>query len=68
MGIPTMIYYPRGLHQQTAYQSMNLRDEDYPNAVRAAQCVLSLPMHPYLKEDDIDQVTEAIKEFIQTEQ
>ena len=68
MGIPTMIYYPRGLHQQTAYQSMNLRDEDYPNAVRVAQCVLSLPMHPYLKEDDIDQVTEAIKEFIQTEQ
>ena len=51
-GIPTMVYYPRGLHQQEAYFWMGLGDEDYPNTVSAAQRVLSLPMHPYLLEED----------------
>lgn len=53
-GIPTMIYYPRGLHQQAAYAWMNLRDELYPNTLAATQRVLSLPMHPYLTEDVVD--------------
>lgn len=63
-GIPTMIYYPRGLHQQTAYQGMKLKDEDYPNTVRAVQCVLSLPMHPYMPEEDVSRVAEAVKAFV----
>lgn len=63
-GIPTMIYYPRGLHQQTAYQGMNLKEDDYPNTVRAVQCVLSLPMHPYMSGDDIRRVTDAIRMYL----
>lgn len=63
-GIPTMIYYPRGLHQQTAYRAMGLRDEDYPNTMRAVQGVLSLPMHPYMKDEDIARVTGAIRESL----
>ena len=55
-GIPSMIYYPRGLHQQEAYRWMNLPDEWYPNTITATQCVLSLPMHPYLKEEDVMKV------------
>lgn len=51
-GIPTMVYYPRGLHQQRAYAWMNLKDEDYPNTITATQRVLSLPMHPYMKEEE----------------
>lgn len=51
-GIPTMVYYPRGLHQQAAYSWMGLNDEDYPNTIAATQRVLSLPMHPYLKDDE----------------
>ena len=51
-GIPSMIYYPRGLHQQAAYQWMNLSDKDYPNTLAATQRVLSLPMHPYMQEDE----------------
>ena len=50
-GIPTMVYYPRGLHQQEAYQWMKLKDEEYPNTLRATECVLSLPMHPYLDKE-----------------
>ena len=59
-GIPSMIYYPRGLHQQKAYETMNLPDEWYPNTLRATQTVLSLPMHPYLKEDDVDSIAKVI--------
>ena len=59
-GIPSMIYYPRGLHQQKAYETMNLPDEWYSNTLRATQTVLSLPMHPYLKEDDVDSIAKVI--------
>ena len=63
-GIPSMIYYPRGLHQQRAYKWMELSDEDYPNTLAATQRVLSLPMHPYMKDDEqqfiIDSLLEAL--------
>ncbi|MGI6635188.1 MAG: DegT/DnrJ/EryC1/StrS family aminotransferase [Christensenellales bacterium] len=59
-GIPSMVYYPKGLHQQTAYQDMNLRDEDYPNTTLATQTVLSLPMHPYLEKQDVEKVANAV--------
>lgn len=55
-GIPSMIYYPRGLHQQEAYKDMKLSDEMFPNTVEATGRVLSLPMHPYLKIEEIDRV------------
>ena len=53
-GIPSMVYYPRGLHQQAAYAWMDLTDETYPNTVEATKRVLSLPMHPYLAEEVVD--------------
>lgn len=46
--IPSMIYYPRGIHQQAAYAKYELKDEDYPNSVSATKRVLSLPLHPYI--------------------
>ncbi len=60
--IPSMIYYPRGLHQQKAYEAMNLPDEWYPNTIKAAQTVLSLPMHPYLTEEDVERISKVITE------
>lgn len=59
-GIPSMIYYPRGLHQQEAYKWMNLKDEDYKNTIEVTQRCLSLPMHPYLKEEDVNEICEII--------
>ena len=59
-GIPSMIYYPRGLHQQEAYRWMELPDAWYPNTIEATGRVLSLPMHPYMTEEDIDRVTDAL--------
>lgn len=62
-GIPTMIYYPRGLHRQKAYSWMGLSDDSYPNTADATARVLSLPMHPYMTEADVDEVCSA---FIRT--
>lgn len=59
-GIPSMIYYPRGLHQQTAYRDMLLTDQEYPNTVYATEHVLSLPMHPYLTQEQVHEVAAAL--------
>lgn len=59
-GIPSMIYYPRGLHQQEAYRWMNLPDEWYPNTMEATRRILALPMHPYMTEENVDQVVSAM--------
>jgi dTDP-4-amino-4,6-dideoxygalactose transaminase len=52
-GVPTMIYYPRPLHLQPAFASLGGRAGDLPVSERAAREVMSLPMHPYLAQDDI---------------
>lgn len=58
--IPSMVYYPRGLHQQAAYKDMNFSDVDYPNTLEATKRVLSLPMHPYLKQEDQDLIIDTL--------
>jgi len=59
-GIPSMIYYPRGLHQQEAYRWMKLPDIWYPNTMDVTRRCLSLPMHPYLKEKEVEKVCEVL--------
>ena len=61
-GIPSMVYYPRGLHQQAAYAKYELPDSLYPNTLEAANRVLSLPMHPYMQETEQQQI---IKELLE---
>lgn len=59
-GIPSMIYYPRGMHQQAAFKDMKLSSGDYPETIEATNRVLSLPMHPYMTEEDVDTVVNEI--------
>lgn len=59
-GIPSMVYYPRGLHQQKAYADRQFSDEQFQNTVEATRRVLSLPIHPYLDEASVDQVVKAL--------
>ena len=63
-GIPSMIYYPRGLHQQKAYAWMELSDDDYPTTLAATQRVLSLPMHPYMKEEEQNFIISSLLEAL----
>ena len=64
-GIPSMIYYPRGMHQQQAFKNLKLNDKDYPNAIDATNKVLSLPMHPYLSEDEVEYICSVITKELQ---
>ena len=56
-GIPTVIYYPKPLHLQTAYKHFP-HANDMSACEKMSQTVFSLPMSPYLTEEEIDEVCE----------
>lgn len=60
-GVPTVVYYPRPLHQQTAYRNFPTDPSGLSVAEALASQVFSLPMHPYLNAKTQDQVIESIK-------
>jgi len=58
-GIPTMVYYPKCMHQQGAFSHLPYNGE-CPNAENLCKTVLSLPMHPYLQDEDIELICKEI--------
>lgn len=64
-GVPTAVYYPKPLHQQTAYKNFPQASAGLPVSEAVAQDVFALPMHPYLDEETqryiIEQVIEAVR-------
>ena len=62
--IGSAIYYPHPLHLQPLYASLSHKPGDFPHAERAAQEVLSLPMYPELRKEQIARVVETIAEFL----
>ncbi len=58
--IPAMIYYPVPLHMQKAYQDSRYQNGDFPVAERLAECVLSLPMHTELDDEQLAYITSAV--------
>lgn len=59
-GVPTMIYYPKGLHEQLAFANLGYSHGDFPVSEDAADRVFSLPMHPYLEDTTIDRIVAAM--------
>lgn len=66
VGIPTGIYYPKCIHEQPAFSYLGLEAGCFPVAELAAQEVLSLPMHPWLRESDQDRIVNAVKDAAST--
>ncbi|MEM9576559.1 MAG: DegT/DnrJ/EryC1/StrS aminotransferase family protein [Pseudomonadota bacterium] len=60
-GIPSAIYYPKPLHQQTAYRDFPCDPKGLKNSEIAAARVFSVPMSPYLTEADQDKVIAVLK-------
>ncbi|KAN0069166.1 Pyridoxal phosphate-dependent transferase [Elaphomyces granulatus] len=60
-GIPTAIYYPCPLHLQPAYQKYPVMTGGCLIAEMVAREILSLPMHPYLREDTQMRIVETVK-------
>ena len=61
-GISTGIHYPIALPNLKAYSYLNHNGSDFPEATKASQEILSLPMYPELEEKQIEYVGEKIKE------
>ncbi|MBG53931.1 MAG: DegT/DnrJ/EryC1/StrS family aminotransferase [Parvibaculaceae bacterium] len=60
-GVPTMVYYPVALSQQTGYKHYPGVSGGTPVSDSLSGRVLSLPMHPYLTEDDQDMIIETVR-------
>ena len=63
-GIATGLHYPLPLHLQKAYNHLGYKKGDFPVTETVASRLLSLPMFPELKNQQIDYVVESIKEFM----
>jgi len=63
-GIPSMVYYPRPLHTQTVFSNLGQDPSLFPNSKEAADTVLSLPMHPYLRRENVVDISEILKRMV----
>lgn len=59
-GVGTGVYYPTPIHEQPAYDGVAC---DVPVAERAAEEVLSLPVHPNLSASDTETIMTAVRRF-----
>jgi dTDP-4-amino-4,6-dideoxygalactose transaminase len=58
------VYYPVPIHKQTYYVNELGYDQTLPESERAADEVISLPIHPGLSQADLDQIAGAISDFV----
>jgi dTDP-4-amino-4,6-dideoxygalactose transaminase len=63
-GIPTAIYYPKSMHQQTAYKHYPVAEGGLPVSEKLSEEVISLPMHAYLDVPTQDRVIKAVRDAL----
>jgi len=63
-GIPTAIYYPKSMHQQTAYKHYPTAEGGLPVSEKLSEDVISLPMHAYLDQAAQDRVIKAVRDAL----
>jgi UDP-2-acetamido-2-deoxy-ribo-hexuluronate aminotransferase len=61
-GIPSMIYYPKPMHLQAPYAPYGGGEGSLPVSEAICEQVMSLPMHPYLSDEDARRVAELVKQ------
>jgi len=61
-GIPTSVFYPIPLHLQECFAYLKYKHGDIPISEEASKEVISLPMNPFLSENQIDYIITKIKE------
>jgi dTDP-4-amino-4,6-dideoxygalactose transaminase len=62
-GIQTAIHYPTPIHLQPAYVACGAGPGSLPRTETAVAEILSLPMHPFITRDEVDEVCNAIRRF-----
>lgn len=63
-GIPSMVYYPNPMHKQTAYKDLGYKEGDFPVTEKLCETVVSLPLHPYISDEEIDLVSSKIAFYL----
>ena len=59
-GIPSMVYYPKPLHMQTAFAHLGHDPTDFPVSLKTSEKIFSLPMHSYLPSREFDKVSDTL--------
>ena len=62
-GIPTMVYYPRAIHEQRAYKWVARTCGSMAESVRLARDVISLPIHADMTDEEVAFIIDRIKAF-----
>ncbi len=65
--LPCCIYYPKCLYHQPIYKNLKCNPKDFPNAENIIKKVLSLPIHPYLSDEEQSNIINTIKESLSQE-
>jgi len=63
-GIPSMIYYVKPMHKQGAFSYLEFDEKDFRVTNELCDIVLSLPMHPYMSESDVEGIASVIKKVL----
>lgn len=63
-GIPTAVHYPVGLHQQPVFKSLYPEEQRFVQTEKAANRVMSIPMHPYLTAEEQQTICNALEEVL----
>lgn len=63
-GIPSMVYYAKPMHLQGAFKGTVSSRADCEVTEHLCECVLSLPIHPYMEKEDVEIVCEHLLEYI----
>jgi UDP-2-acetamido-2-deoxy-ribo-hexuluronate aminotransferase len=63
--IPTAVHYPMPLHLQECFVHLGYKEGDFPIAEKVSKEIMSFPMNPYLRDDEIEHVANKVTEFVQ---
>ena len=55
-GIPTAVHYPMPLHLQECFEYLGYKEEDFPIAEQISKEIMSLPMNPYIADEEIENI------------
>ena len=62
-GIDTAIHYPIPIHLQPASKKLNYKEGDFPITEKQAKEILTLPIHQYLSDNDLERIISEINNF-----
>ncbi|MDD7885928.1 DegT/DnrJ/EryC1/StrS aminotransferase family protein [Flavivirga sp. 57AJ16] len=63
-GIPTAVHYPKPLHLQECFEYLKYKKGDFPISEKVSDEIMSLPMNPYVTDQEINYITKQIKSLL----